>query len=380
MGNSLPSRLLRVSADELSVETEAGRAPCIVAAQTLRHACVCDSCVDAYSGQKRLNVDLWPSELTIASAEIRAGAELVVGFKEDPHLAVVRMGDIAGETPATASVDRRSLWDATLKVDSVLVSWPRLDNPAERFSLLDHLTRYGFAIVDECPAEPGFIPLLAPYIGRIKESRAGPVFDIKFDPSPTNLAFSADDLFLHTDNPYRDPVPGWQILHCISNAGLGGESYVVDGFACAAHLRDRYPDEYEALTSTIVSFGFASRDASFAAGRPIIASSEHGFPVQVTFNDRSMWPVYGPSERVTRFYKSYRRYRSLLADPAHQVRFKLKPGQAFIVDNYRVLHARAAFSAMSQRYLQGAYLDRDWVSSNFRVAFDNLAGNQRHAA
>jgi gamma-butyrobetaine dioxygenase len=41
----------------------------------------------------------------------------------------------------------------------------------------------------------------------------------------------------HTDNPYRDPVPTVQMLHCLASAAEGGDSGLVDGFAAARLMR-----------------------------------------------------------------------------------------------------------------------------------------------
>jgi gamma-butyrobetaine dioxygenase len=49
------------------------------------------------------------------------------------------------------------------------------------------------------------------------------------------------------------------------------------------------------------------------------------------------------------------------------VAFRLNPGDSFIVDNTRVLHARKAFSGAGSRWLQGAYADRDSLQSRHRV-------------
>ncbi|RVD17988.1 gamma-butyrobetaine dioxygenase, partial [Mesorhizobium sp. M7A.F.Ca.ET.027.02.1.1] len=38
-------------------------------------------------------------------------------------------------------------------------------------------------------------------------------------------------------------------------------------------------------------------------------------------------------------------------------------GQAFIVDNTRVMHARKAFSGTGKRWLQGCYADKDGLLS-----------------
>ena len=43
--------------------------------------------------------------------------------------------------------------------------------------------------------------------------------------------------------------------------------------------------------------------------------------------------------------------------------FKLRPGECFIVDNTRVLHARKGFSGTGSRWLQGCYADKDGLLS-----------------
>ena len=55
--------------------------------------------------------------------------------------------------------------------------------------------------------------------------------------------------------------------------------------------------------------------------------------------------------------------REVVDDPAMQVTFKLAPGEAFIVDNTRVLHARKGYSGEGHRWLQGCYADKDGLLS-----------------
>lgn len=49
-----------------------------------------------------------------------------------------------------------------------------------------------------------------------------------------NLAFTGARITPHTDNPYRDPVPTLQLLHCLTSAAVGGDSGLVDGFEAVA--------------------------------------------------------------------------------------------------------------------------------------------------
>ena len=63
------------------------------------------------------------------------------------------------------------------------------------------------------------------------------------------------------------------------------------------------------------------------------------------------------------YYAAFRRFAELIEDPAMEVTFKLAPGELFIVDNMRVLHARKAFSGSGKRWLQGCYPDKDGLLS-----------------
>jgi alpha-ketoglutarate-dependent taurine dioxygenase len=78
-------------------------------------------------------------------------------------------------------------------------------------------------------------------IGRVAETNYGLVFDVRAVPQPENLAYSDVGLGLHTDNPYREPVPGFQALHTLVAAPDGGDNLFADGWALAAHLRDTDP-------------------------------------------------------------------------------------------------------------------------------------------
>ena len=63
------------------------------------------------------------------------------------------------------------------------------------------------------------------------------------------------------------------------------------------------------------------------------------------------------------YYQAYRRLGEIIDDPAMAVSFKLEPGECFIVDNTRVLHARKGYSGGGNRWLQGCYADKDGLYS-----------------
>ena len=63
------------------------------------------------------------------------------------------------------------------------------------------------------------------------------------------------------------------------------------------------------------------------------------------------------------YYAAYRRFGELIDDPDMAVSFKLSPGEAFIVDNTRVLHGRTGYEGEGSRWLQGCYADKDGLLS-----------------
>ena len=50
-----------------------------------------------------------------------------------------------------------------------------------------------------------------------------------------------------------------------------------------------------------------------------------------------------------------------------EVSFRLEPGEGFVVDNTRVLHARKGYSGEGSRWLQGCYADKDGLRSTYEA-------------
>ncbi|MDA9639884.1 TauD/TfdA family dioxygenase, partial [SAR116 cluster bacterium] len=107
---------------------------------------------------------------------------------------------------------------------------------------------------------------------------------------------------------------------------------------------------------------------NLAARRPMIDLQPDGELVGVRFNNRSSAAITDvPFDKMQLYYDAYRRFGEIIDDTAMQVRFRLDPGECFIVDNTRVLHARSGYSGAGHRWLQGAYADRDSLLSRWRV-------------
>ena len=254
------------------------------------------------------------------------------------------------------------------------------DAQSNRSLRLDWLTRLlgdGVAFLSGVPSNEAALLDATRWVGRVFETNYGLVFDVRSVPQPENLAYSDLGLGLHTDNPYREPVPGFQALHALAASPDGGDSLFADGYALAEHLRATDPDAFARLTQTPVPFHYRSKDAELYAERPLIQLSCRGEVTAVHYNSRSIAPLDLCARDAAAFYAAYRRFAMLLREPALQLKFKLADGDLVVFDNQRILHGRTAFtSARHARHLRGCYLTRDSVHGEAALLRRALEGER----
>jgi gamma-butyrobetaine dioxygenase len=221
------------------------------------------------------------------------------------------------------------------------------------------------------PCEPATVLGVAATLGYVRETNYGRLFDVRAMAAASNLAFTGLPIAPHTDNPYRDPVPTVQLLHCLADAADGGQTGLVDGFGAAGTLRSERLAAFELLARTPVTFAYADATAELRATRPMIGLDPRGRIREIRYNGRSLQPLRaGPgaaADDITEFYHAYRAFAEVLMRPELMLAFKLAPGDCLVFDNTRILHARTGFTAHGQRHLQGCYADLDGVSSTLAV-------------
>jgi gamma-butyrobetaine dioxygenase len=340
----------------------------------LRDNCPCAQCVVPGTGQKLHAITELPDGLGITQIQSTA-AEVAVTFGPDQHRSVFsrawlarhaldRHGDGGGRTE-----DGKQLW---LPAD--LPALPQANwadyRAGSRAAALEAVLRLGFVLLHGVPAEPGMVLQVATSFGFVRETNYGRLFDVRVEPAPGNLAFTSRAIGPHTDNPYRDPVPTLQLLHCLRDAAEGGDTGLVDGFAAAAAFRAADPEGFDVMTRTALPFGYMDDGADLRACAPLIGLSPRGRIAGVRFNNRSTQALQAPYAEVTAFYAAYRRWAAVLAEPHRQLNLRLAPGDCLIFDNTRILHARTAFTMSADsagRHLQGCYADLDGLASTLAV-------------
>lgn len=327
---------------------------------------------DPHSGQRLIDILDLPESPRIRSAGWQ-GTRLQVSWVDEPDQSasfalewLTRQS--AGPRKLRPELERQ-LWleGATMNAsrDFAWLSCGQLhEDPQARLAWSTRLLQQGMAFLSDVPCtDSGILDAMAP-LGQVSTTNYGLTFDVRSVPQPENLAYSDLGLGLHTDNPYREPVPGFQSLHALVTSTEGGDSLFADGFALAEHLRVTDPDSFAMLSQTRVPFHYQSREADLFAERPLVQLDCRGQVAAVHYNNRSIAPLPPTGAGTREFYAAYRRFAALLREPQFQVRFRLRNGDLVMFDNLRVLHGRTAFlSARQPRHLKGCYLSRDSVFS-----------------
>lgn len=340
----------------------------------LRDNCPCTSCRDPRNGQRLFDITDLPATLAVESLE-RSGDSVVVTFAPDGHRAELPRAWLASQAAPSVGDGRtekgKQLWRAAELAGRLPSSdWSRyLADDAERLRALDAVWRLGFVVLRDTPTEDRTVLRVARTFGYVRETNYGELFEVRVEASPTNLAFTGLAISPHTDNPYRDPVPTMQLLHCLANAVDGGESGLVDGFQAAATLRAEDPAAFGVLATTLVPFAWSDARNHLRAERPLIEVDPRGQIRGVRFNNRSMQALRLAPGELADFYAAYRRFAEVVNRPELLVSFRLDPGDCLVLDNVRLLHARTAFAGSGEgsRHLQGCYADLDGLASTLAL-------------
>lgn len=266
-------------------------------------------------------------------------------------------------------------WDSRLKSSVPTAKMPEVQtNPAALRDWLAGIARYGFGKLTNGPVENQALMQVVNLFGYVRETNYGRHFEVRTEVNPTNLAFTGLGLQAHTDNPYRDPVPTIQILYCLESSAAGGENMVVDGFRAAERLREENPHWFDMLSKYCARFEYAGeKGVVLNSRRPMIELSPDGELIEVRFNNRSAAAITDvPFDKMATYYDAYRRFGEIIDDPAMEVTFRLEPGDCFLVDNTRVLHARKAYSGTGTRWLQGCYADKDGMYSTLAALNERM--------
>jgi len=328
---------------------------------------------DQINGQRLIALKQIPSDTWVSDARVEADS-LLITFK--PENKVIRYDfDWLMENNYDEVKNLRRGWisqdNETWGSDLAFVPSCDFDKLTKRnistLKWLGDVRKYGFGKITNGPITEGALFKVIELFGYVRETNYGKHFEVRTEVNPSNLAFTGLALQAHTDNPYRDPVPTLQLLYCLESSAAGGENMLVDGFKAITRLREENEEYFDLLSNYSARFEYKNnKDVHLKSRRPIIELSSNGELLAIRFNNRSMSAVNDvPFDKMENWYSAYRRLGEIIDDPDMEITFRLNPGEAFIVDNTRVLHARKGYSGTGKRWLQGCYSDKDGLNSAF---------------
>jgi gamma-butyrobetaine dioxygenase len=321
--------------------------------------------LDAVSSQRLVDPHLLPLDLEVTAAWIDGPVARVsfsdghtAGYDADALLRSVANGDVC---PAPRP------WRSDLGAPPAH-DWRAFDDDDALLAALGDFIALGAVVLQHVPVESGAVLDVAARFGHVRDTNFGRIWDVRTSPGSNDLAYRAVPLGPHTDNPYRTPVPGIQLLHCLVNDTSGGLSTLVDGLAATDALRSEDPDAFELLATLPVRFRFVDADTELLSWQTVIARDARGATTGLRYSPRLDEMPLMDDEATRRYQAARRRLGELLADPAFELRFALQPGELLMFDNERVLHGRTGFDpSEGLRHLQGCYIDHDAPRSRYRV-------------
>lgn len=306
------------------------------------------------------------------------GLELVAAQPEDDHNVRLRFSDgyddvfdlhqLRDEFDTGDGLPQAHAWDSGIELDRVRVDWPGLEQPSALRAAAETFLRFGFIVLQNVPTDSERILEVARTFGHVRETNFGRYFEVYSRPKSNDLAYRPVPLGPHTDNPYREPVPGIQLLHCLVNETSGGWSTLVDSLSVVERVRSEDPEGYELLAETPVRFHFTDANERLVERRPLIQRDAMKRVTGVHYSPRLDYLPLLDADKLRTYHRARRRLGELFADPRYEIQFPLAAGELMLFDNSRVLHGRTSYDpSEGYRHLQGCYIDLDGPRSLYRT-------------
>jgi trimethyllysine dioxygenase len=232
---------------------------------------------------------------------------------------------------------------------------------------LEKVESYGFAFVEGVPGTPEATQAVAKRIAYIRETIFGGYWDFTANMEHKDTAYTSMAIGPHTDGTYAFDAPGYQMFHCRAADCTGGENVLIDGFKIAELMRREHPEDFKALTEIAIPGQYLDheRGVHLMARRPLFRLNDLGDLVQVSYNNHDRAPFTLSAAQQKTFYRALATFATYCKDESLQYRRRLLPGSVLLFDNWRVLHARDAYTGY--RRLAGVYLNKEDIESRLRV-------------
>ena len=332
----------------------------------------CPSSFDSITRERSFDIFHLP-QAPSAEVAIIKGNNLVIHWAGEDHVSHLSLDFLAAYAGGQRRPDPANLlrkpWFSDHLPKVKRFSQPELkDNPALVIKWIEALLIEGLAILTDMPDSESGLTETANLIGQIRPTFFGAFFDVHTHINPTNSAYTAAALELHTDTPAEEHAPGIQFLHCRANTVNGGLSIYADGVAVANDFREVDPKGFRLLSEVAVPFYCEHDSYDMRSRQTVIELDEKGDVSGLTFSQNMLNISDLPQEVLDNYYPAFCRFGKMLQSDRYIINFTMKSGECATFDNHRIVHGRKAYVAQSgDRYLRGTYTDRAEMRSNYRA-------------
>ncbi|MEL6607976.1 MAG: TauD/TfdA family dioxygenase [Pseudomonadota bacterium] len=333
--------------------------------------------IDPQTRERIFDVSQLPQAPKAKSIAVREDALIIEWETEDTSSAVSLklLDDIAtkGRPSDIADLPRRVWYSDHLPSISRVSQADVIGTAQGRVALTRALIEDGIAIVTDMDPSEESLPNLVEAIGPVTPSGEGHFFNVRVEINPTNLAFTAGPLEMHTDLPGEEAAPGIQFLHCIENTVEGGASLFLDGIAVANALKAEDPDAFDLLATHKIPFFYRHDTIDYQSHQRVIETDQNGNVTGVTISQHLQDTLDLPQELLDTYYPAFIKFIRMMQDAHFVMKFRSEAGNCVVFDNHRIVHGREGYVADSgSRHLRGCYTDRAAMRSTYRVASRSL--------
>ena len=331
----------------------------------LRERVVGDNFVDKNNLQRLYEPALLDKNLKITDFNITDNFLNI--FFSDGKNGKININEIYNEIHGIDAIPSKKLWHDKSNELKIYDNKEIFLNKDKFIEMLKSFYEYGYVIIENTKPEENEVINFAEKIGPVRTTNWGKLFNVISKPNPNDLAYTALELKSHSDNPYRKPVPGIQLLHCIANESIGGDSSLVDGYSVSKYLENNYKEYFKVLTETNVNFKFTDVDVILENKSKIIELDTEGNFKQISFSGRLDYVPLLENKKLKTFYNARKLMYELCNSDQFKIKFRLSKGMIAMFDNLRLLHGRTKFDPNTGfRHLQGCYIDHDATEGKLR--------------
>lgn len=322
----------------------------------LRDNCRCKDCYDETTSQRKLKFTEIPEDVGISGAEyldntvyIKCESDQQKIYQQFTHLILSGTDNhwskysnsflqtynfphyqLIGDQEQPIFWNLNKIKDAPARVD---YREYLCDDEVSK-KLVKSLLNYGVAFIDKVPVNAQQTEFVVRKLFPIQKTAFGET-RLYVEKNEESAAFGP-----HTENTYFSDPPGLCVLHCLSYEDCDGAISLIDGFNVSENLKERSPDTFSRLCTTMVSYEYTEDGKHYKHTDPIIKTDPITKRIeQIRYNLYNRAPIDRlPMNLIRQYYKDLTELTEEIEKPNNRWTFDLNPGTVMILDNWRVLY------------------------------------------